>query len=168
LTEPFSTSGYTEGIHGSISDKNGEKRWWKGGRVIWGFTLESRTALFWVITRRVVVISYRRFGRTYRSQSFGFKNSKGCPETSVRNYHYSPCNNLEERSSQLLRGGSLNSGILEYDTMECVTHLPLKTLSRAVWYQYVGRAIDRSCQAQAMYIKLYVRCYQARVMWVEL
>jgi hypothetical protein len=27
LTEPFSTSGYTEGIHGSISDKNGEKRW---------------------------------------------------------------------------------------------------------------------------------------------
>ena len=28
-----------------------------------------RTALFWVITQRVVVISYRRFGTTYRSQT---------------------------------------------------------------------------------------------------
>ena len=36
------------------------------------------------------------------------------------------------------------------------------------WYQYVGRTIVRSCEAQAMYIKLYARCYQARVMWVEL
>ena len=30
----------------------------------------------------------------------------GCPETSVRNYLYSLCNNPEERSSHLLRGGS--------------------------------------------------------------
>jgi hypothetical protein len=29
--------------------------------------LYLRTAFFWVITRRVVVISYRRFGITYRS-----------------------------------------------------------------------------------------------------
>jgi hypothetical protein len=35
----------------------------------------------------------------------------GCPETSVRNYHYSLRNNPEERSSQLLRGGSLKSRI---------------------------------------------------------
>jgi len=34
----------------------------------------------------------------------------GCPETSLRNYHYSPRNNPEERSSQALRGGSLKSG----------------------------------------------------------
>ena len=33
----------------------------------------------------------------------------GCPETSVINYHYSFCNNPEQRSSQLLRGGSLKS-----------------------------------------------------------
>jgi hypothetical protein len=32
-----------------------------------------------------------------------------CPETSVRNYHYSLRNNPEERSSQLLHGGSLKS-----------------------------------------------------------
>jgi hypothetical protein len=31
------------------------------------------------------------------------------PETSVRNYHHSPCNNPEERSSRLLRSGSLKS-----------------------------------------------------------
>ena len=33
----------------------------------------------------------------------------GCPETSVRNYHYSLRNNPEGRSSHLLRGGSLKS-----------------------------------------------------------
>jgi len=33
----------------------------------------------------------------------------GYPETSVRNYHYSLRNNREERSSQLLCGGSLKS-----------------------------------------------------------
>jgi hypothetical protein len=35
----------------------------------------------------------------------------GLPATSVRNYHYSLCNDPEERSSQLLRGGSLTSRI---------------------------------------------------------
>jgi len=33
----------------------------------------------------------------------------GLPETSVRNYHYSLRNDPEERSSHLLRGGSLKS-----------------------------------------------------------
>jgi len=33
----------------------------------------------------------------------------GCPETSIRNYNYSLRNNSEERSSLLLRGGSLES-----------------------------------------------------------
>jgi hypothetical protein len=32
----------------------------------------------------------------------------GCPETSVRNYHYTLCNNPEERNF-LLCGGSLKS-----------------------------------------------------------
>jgi hypothetical protein len=32
---------------------------------------KNRTALFWVITQRVVVISYRRFGTTYRSHLQG-------------------------------------------------------------------------------------------------
>jgi hypothetical protein len=57
-----------------------------------------RTAFFWIITQPVVVIPYRRFGIC-------------CSETSVRNYHYSLRNDPEERSSQLLRGGSMKSWI---------------------------------------------------------
>ena len=36
----------------------------------------------------------------------------GCPERSVRNYHYSVCNNPEERRSHILRPGSLKSRII--------------------------------------------------------
>jgi len=50
-----------------------------------------RTAHFWIITQRVVVISYRRFGTDF-------------PETSVRNYHYLLRNDPEDHSSQLLCG----------------------------------------------------------------
>jgi len=32
-----------------------------------------------------------------------------CPETSIRDYHYSLCNSPEERSSLLLRGGGMKS-----------------------------------------------------------
>jgi len=103
-----------------------------------------RTALSWVVTHRIVVIYYRRFGTTCRSHTKSskafrdnlsipssgcedgidglFRNASkklsllaatlriepiSCPETSVINYHYSLRNNTEERSSQLLGGGSL-------------------------------------------------------------
>jgi hypothetical protein len=39
----------------------------------------------------------------------------GCPETSVRNYHYSLRINPEEHSSHLLRGGILKLRIVSYD-----------------------------------------------------
>jgi hypothetical protein len=55
----------------------------------------TRTKLFWVIMHRVAVISYRRFGTTYRSHPQGSRNL----------LRYNP----EERSSQLLRGGSMKS-----------------------------------------------------------
>jgi len=35
-----------------------------------------------------------------------------CPETSVRNYHYSLRNSPEDRSYHLLRGGSLKSRMI--------------------------------------------------------
>jgi len=38
-----------------------------------------------------------------------FWGQMGCPETSVRNYHYSLRNDPEERRSHLLRGGILKS-----------------------------------------------------------
>jgi len=66
-----------------------------------------------------VVIPYRRFGITYLVPSSRDKGpwpfSMGpinYPETSIRNYQYSLRNSQEERSSHLLRGGSLNSLIL--------------------------------------------------------
>jgi hypothetical protein len=67
-----------------------------------------RTALFWLVTQRVVVISYRHFEISYRSHLQGFLPILR-PETSVRNYHYSLHNNPAERSSHVLRGGSLMS-----------------------------------------------------------
>ena len=67
----------------------------------------KRTALLCIIMQRVVVISYRRFGTTYRSHLQ--MGPVGCPKTSVRNYHHLPRNNSVERSSHLLRGGSLKS-----------------------------------------------------------
>jgi len=76
-----------------------------------------RTALIWDMKRQIVVIIYRHFGKTYRSHfkrsgiqddSCPFKIGQiSCPETSAKNYHYSLRNNPEERSSHLLRGGSL-------------------------------------------------------------
>jgi len=62
-----------------------------------------RTALFWVIKQRVMVISYRNFGTTLRMGPIS------CPETPVGNCHYSLSYNAEERSYQLLCGGSLKS-----------------------------------------------------------
>jgi len=48
-----------------------------------------RTALLWVITQRVVVISYRRFGTTYRSHLqgpiFGFLNPEDGRDSLSRN-----------------------------------------------------------------------------------
>jgi hypothetical protein len=74
---------------------------------------QMTTALFCVIRQRVAVISDRLFGTTYRSHTQGWLNLRMgpivCPETSVRNYHYTLRNNTEQRSSQLLRDWSLKS-----------------------------------------------------------
>jgi len=65
----------------------------------------------------IVEIPYQRFGKNYRSHLHLSTNPRralkigliGCPETSVRKYHYVLRNNQEEHSSHLLRGGSLKS-----------------------------------------------------------
>ena len=66
------------------------------------------TVRFWDIAQRVGIISYQR------SRVWPLKMGPiGCPETSVRNYHYSLRNNPEEYSSHLLRRGSLKSRIVK-------------------------------------------------------
>jgi len=71
-----------------------------------------RSAPFWDITQRVVVISYRRFGTPYRSRTWKWDRwldswplnmtPIGCPEMSARNYHHWLRNKPEVRSSQIL------------------------------------------------------------------
>jgi hypothetical protein len=62
--------------------------------------------VFWVITRRHVVISYRRFGTMYRSHPHGSRFRVG---TSVNNHHTMPCNNPEDHRFHQHRGRSLKS-----------------------------------------------------------
>ena len=66
------------------------------------------SVLFWDITRRCVVILYGRFRTTCRSHLYGSRVLTR-PETSVNNYHTTPCNIPEERRSYQHRGGSLKS-----------------------------------------------------------
>jgi len=55
---------------------------------------DMRYCLFWDVTQRWLVVSYRRFGTTYRSHLHGRSiqarplkmGQKGCPETSVTGY----------------------------------------------------------------------------------
>ena len=68
-------------------------------------THQYRTPLFWVITQRIVIIYYRRFGTTNGPNIKEISFS----ETSVINYHHSLRNNPEQRSPHQLRGGSLKS-----------------------------------------------------------
>jgi hypothetical protein len=113
-----------------------KKLFWFSIQLLW-------TVDFWVITQRVVAISYWRFGTTYRSHPQGsriqrIKNSWtlrmgpiGCPETSVRNCNYSLRNNPEERSSQLLRRGSLKSRTVNF----CPKHFSFKTNSAKYYHK---------------------------------
>jgi hypothetical protein len=57
-----------------------------------------RSVLFWNITKRRVVILYRRFGTKYRSHFQGPRSP--CPETSVKDCHSTLRNVPEERRSQ--------------------------------------------------------------------
>jgi hypothetical protein len=60
-------------------------------------------ALFWDITRRRVVIVYRRFGTMHLSHLDPCRLEPiRCPETSVNNYLTTPRNISEERVSNLM------------------------------------------------------------------
>jgi len=79
---------------------------------------QIRTALFWIITQRVVVISYRS-----SRQSIGliFKGQESnCPETSIRTYHHSLRNNPEERSAQIMKAVKWGTTPARYVTV--MTH----------------------------------------------
>jgi len=63
--------------------------------VISGFaTKYTRNALFWVVTQRVVAISYRRFGTTYRSHLQGSRIQKKACFPNIP--HSPPPNHLQQ------------------------------------------------------------------------
>jgi hypothetical protein len=65
----------------------------------------ERPSLFWGVTHRRFVVSYRRFGSAVRPSS----GPTGCPATSDINYQYMWRNMSEWRRSHLQRWGSLQS-----------------------------------------------------------
>jgi len=73
-----------------------------------------RSAPFWDITQRRMVISYRRFGTTCRCHLLGLLDlmmgPTVCPETSVWHYHSALRKITEERRSHLHRGGCQQGG----------------------------------------------------------
>jgi hypothetical protein len=107
-----------------------------------------------------VVISWRRFGKTYRSNLQGSRIREqkkrilytgfwildswplkmwliGCTETSVSNFHYSLRNSPEDCSCHQLRGESLKSHLLtllsELNLGETFTPLTLILLTWTKW-----------------------------------
>jgi hypothetical protein len=81
------------------------------------------SSLFWVVTQRILVVAYRRFGTTYRSLFQGSWTAEtlkmglvGCPETSVNSYQHTLLNDPEERTPQLHGGGSLNEILWKFSS----------------------------------------------------
>ena len=74
--------------------------------------IQLRTAFFWIITQRVVVIPHRTNSLSLLQGPLKI-GPKGCIEMRVRNYHYQLRNNTEERSSRPLRGGRLKSNLTQ-------------------------------------------------------
>ena len=86
--------------------------------------MTQSAATYYLVSLETVLINYAAistdFVPTFRD-SLSEIGQTGCPKTSVRNYHYSPRNDPEERSSDLLRGGSLKSHVsgilLKFDVL---------------------------------------------------
>lgn len=88
-----------------------------------------RTALFWAMTQRVLVISYGSLRTTYQSHlqaSIFFtaedRTDRFFRKVGKKNHQYSLRNSSEERSSHLQRGRRLKSRIGSYEIkiLKCV------------------------------------------------
>jgi len=102
-----------------------------------------RPAFFWNFTQSRLSAPYRGFGTSHRSHLHASWNPTrkpffldslpvkmgliGCPETSVRNYHYTLRNIQEERRSNFHRGESLKSRIKILDEDSCLLKEPYQT-----------------------------------------
>jgi hypothetical protein len=83
-----------------------------------------KSALFWDITERRVILLYRRFGTTYRSHIQRSWTSSSLtmgqivrPETSVNDYHSTSRNSPEQRRSHQHSGRRLKSRIFSFPVL---------------------------------------------------
>jgi hypothetical protein len=103
-----------------------------------------RTSLFWIIMQQGMVITYRHFGTTYLSHLPLKMGPIGCSETSVSNHYHSLYNGPEERTSRLLRGGSLKAQSI-FSTSN-------------LWSNFYGRVCDLMTWMPATRISDAVKC----------
>jgi hypothetical protein len=79
--------------------------------------VEEKQVFVTVVARaceRELRSSGQPIGSLFNGQEYKYwiKGQTGCPETPIKNYHYALCVTPEERSSYLLRGGSLKSRVI--------------------------------------------------------
>jgi hypothetical protein len=83
----------------------------------------------------------------------------GCPETAVRNYHYTLRNSPAESSSQLLRGGSLKSHIVlllikfQLNSLICCCIFPVYTVYNPCTFRLISNHLQED-----KYTAIYVKC----------
>jgi hypothetical protein len=94
-----------------------------------------RSAFFWDITQRSVLVVYRRFGPLMLGPI-------GCPATSVQNYHSTLRNILEERRSHLHRGGRLTSRTEQCFVTFLHSSAVVSCLSRIIWYEIYLQSVS--------------------------
>jgi hypothetical protein len=93
--------------------------------------------------------SFLRYYAAYSGNSL----SKGCPETSVRNYHYNLRNILEKRRSHLLRGGSHKSRNTPLPhSCNMLSPSIYSSLSRPNKMRWGEQVVDISIKLQKLYI----------------
>jgi hypothetical protein len=102
-----------------------------------------RSSLFWDVTQRRLVVSYRRFVTSSRIKQLTAWSLKmgptGCHETSVTYYQSTLRNIPEERRSRLHRGGSLKSCISCLHSFRLIWFPTATTLPRAALIKLCAR-----------------------------
>ena len=98
--------------------------------------------LFWGVTQRIVVNICRRFETTYEFHLQGSHvkmGPTGCPETLVRNYHYSLRNTPEERNSYM----SVQLFEMGHDTFLVCYGAQVSLLGK--WWACQGDSVEPQC-----------------------
>jgi hypothetical protein len=109
-----------------------------------------RSAFFWDITQRTVVIPYQRFGTTYRFPLQGSRSPRIplkiwptiCPETSVWTYHYTLHNTAEERRSDPACMSVISNHLPEGSQMQSISNI----LKKSCWSRRNNKHTQNCCR----------------------